>query len=82
LKPGNILLDKQGHPKVADFGLAKRVRGISHLTVAGQILGTASYMPPEQASGLGDKVGPLADVYSLVHDQATFCLRGLTGLMP
>jgi WD40 repeat protein/tRNA A-37 threonylcarbamoyl transferase component Bud32 len=65
LKPGNILLDKQGHPKVTDFGLAKRVSGISHLTVAGQVLGTPSYMPPEQASGLGDKVGPLADVYSL-----------------
>jgi WD40 repeat protein/tRNA A-37 threonylcarbamoyl transferase component Bud32 len=78
LKPGNIMLDKQGHPKVADFGLAKRVRGISHLTVAGQILGTPSYMPPEQASGLGDKVGPLADVYSL--GAILYCL--VTGKPP
>jgi WD40 repeat protein/tRNA A-37 threonylcarbamoyl transferase component Bud32 len=78
LKPGNILLDKQGHPNVSDFGLAKRVKGISHLTVAGQILGTPSYMPPEQASGLGVEVGPLADVYSL--GAILYCL--LTGRPP
>ena len=65
LKPSNILLDKQGQPKVTDFGLAKRVTGVSHLTVTGQVLGTPSYMPPEQASGNLDQVGPLADVYSL-----------------
>jgi WD40 repeat protein/tRNA A-37 threonylcarbamoyl transferase component Bud32 len=78
LKPGNILLDKQGQTKVTDFGLAKRVRGVSHLTVAGQILGTPSYMPPEQASGLGEEVGPLADVYSL--GAVLYCL--LTGRPP
>jgi WD40 repeat protein/serine/threonine protein kinase len=65
LKPGNILLDKQGQPKVTDFGLAKRVTGISQLTVTGQVLGTPSYMPPEQASGRLDQVSPLADIYSL-----------------
>ena len=49
LKPGNILLDKDGKPKVTDFGVAKNASSDSHLTMDGQIIGTASYMPPEQA---------------------------------
>ena len=49
---------------MTDFGLAKRVEGTSHLTMTGQVLGTPSYMAPEQASGKID-VGPPADVYSL-----------------
>jgi tRNA A-37 threonylcarbamoyl transferase component Bud32 len=65
LKPGNILLDKDGQPKVADFGLAKIVRDDSQLTVAGQVLGTPAYMPPEQAAGNSREVGPAADIYSL-----------------
>jgi serine/threonine protein kinase len=64
LKPGNVLLDKQGRPRVTDFGLAKRVQSASDLTGTGQILGTPSYMPPEQAAGKSD-IGPTADVYSL-----------------
>jgi eukaryotic-like serine/threonine-protein kinase len=52
-------------PKVSDFGLAKRVAGNSDLTVSGQIMGTPSYMPPEQALGKIAEVGPLSDVYSL-----------------
>ena len=51
IKPSNILIDSQGHPRVTDFGLAKRVDGGSDLTETGQILGSPSYMPPEQAAG-------------------------------
>jgi serine/threonine protein kinase len=52
-------------PKITDFGLAKKTEEDSGLTRAGTIVGTPSYMPPEQASGQPELVGPLADVYSL-----------------
>jgi serine/threonine protein kinase len=65
LKPANILLDGKGGPRVTDFGLAKRIEGDSELTRSGQILGTPAYMPPEQAAGKLDEVGPRADVYAL-----------------
>ncbi len=65
LKPANVLLDKAGQPKVTDFGLAKRIQGTSHLTASGQILGTPSYMPPEQVAGRADQVNETADIYSL-----------------
>ncbi len=78
LKPGNILLDRDGRPRVSDFGLAKNVRGDSHLTASGQIMGTPSYMPPEQASGRAGAIGPAADVYAL---GATLYCR-LTGRPP
>ncbi len=65
LKPGNILLTRDGQPRVTDFGLAKAIEQDSGLTASGQILGTPSYMPPEQAAGRIREIGPLSDVYSL-----------------
>jgi serine/threonine-protein kinase len=52
-------------PKITDFGLAKRVAGGESLTASGAILGTPSYMPPEQASGSRGRPSPASDVYSL-----------------
>lgn len=65
IKPQNILLDEAGQPRLTDFGLAKQVLGQSELTATGQVMGTPSYMPPEQASGKLDEIGPASDVYSL-----------------
>src|SRR5262249_44207434 len=52
-------------PKITDFGLAKRIEGSSGLTQTGAIMGTPSYMPPEQAEGKSKEIGPATDVYSL-----------------
>jgi WD40 repeat protein len=65
LKPANVLLAEGGTPKVTDFGLAKRVEVGTGLTATGAILGTPSYMAPEQAGGHGKRVGPAVDVYAL-----------------
>jgi serine/threonine protein kinase len=64
LKPGNILLAADGTTKVTDFGLAKRLDSTIARSLPGAILGTPSYMAPEQA-GEGPAVGPPADVYAL-----------------
>jgi serine/threonine protein kinase len=66
LKPANVLMTSDGIPKIGDFGLAKTIgEGESGLTVTGTVMGTPSYMSPEQASGQIHEVGTLADVYSL-----------------
>lgn len=52
-------------PKITDFGLAKNIDADSGMTATGQIMGTPSYMPPEQASGAIEEIGPRSDVYSL-----------------
>jgi hypothetical protein len=64
LKPANVLLAEDGTPKVTDFGLAKKLEEVGQ-TWSGAILGTASFMAPEQAAGKSKAVGPAADVYAL-----------------
>lgn len=64
LKPANVLIDENDEPLVTDFGLAKRTEGDPSWTGTGAILGTPSYMPPEQAMG-NSQPSPAGDVYSL-----------------
>ncbi len=65
LKPANILVDEQGRPHVTDFGLAKRIGDDSELTRTGSVMGTPSYMAPEQALGKGGSTTTATDVYGL-----------------
>jgi tetratricopeptide (TPR) repeat protein len=78
IKPSNIIIDSTGRPRITDFGLAKRVDSRSELTATGQVLGTPSYMAPEQAAGQIDVVGPAADVYAL----GALLYTSLTGRPP
>ncbi len=65
LKPDNILIGTDGQPKITDFGLAKELNGTAGLTAPGYLLGTPSYMAPEQANGDTSMVGPASDIYAL-----------------
>src|SRR6516165_4391874 len=65
IKPGNILLDKVGEPHLTDFGLARLVESESTVTRTVEVLGTPSYMAPEQAAGNNAKLTSATDVYGL-----------------
>ena len=65
LKPSNVLVDRTNEPMITDFGLAKHTESQSQLTVTGTIMGTPSYMPPEQASGKVDQITACSDIYSI-----------------
>ena len=65
IKPGNILLDQKGEPHLTDFGLARLVESESSVTQTLDVLGTPSYMAPEQAVGNNAAVSSVTDVYGL-----------------
>ena len=75
LKPANVLFAADGTLKITDFGLVKRLEGDSKQTRSGSILGTPSYMAPEQARGENETVGPAADQYALAQS-STICSPG------
>ncbi len=78
LKPSNVLIDSNDQPRVTDFGLAKNLSNDSDLTLTGQVMGSPSFMPPEQALGERGKMGPASDVYSL----GAILYHALTGRAP
>jgi tetratricopeptide (TPR) repeat protein len=86
LKPSNVLIadsrsaipNLQSAIKITDFGLAKQQAIESHLTASGAIMGTPSYMAPEQAAGDGQAIGPATDVYAL----GAILYEALTGRPP
>src|SRR5205085_2726462 len=75
VKPGNLLLDRDGNVHVADFGTASAA-GLDSLTLTGTVLGTAGYLSPEQARG--DRATPASDHYAL----AVVAFELLTGKRP
>ncbi len=65
IKPDNILVDAAGEPHITDFGIAKSLEERAGMTREGALMGTPHYMPPEQANGELNRIGPLSDVYAL-----------------
>lgn len=65
LKPGNVMVDVSGQPKILDFGVARLRDGEEEMTQAGQVLGTVPYMSPEQLAGRSTEIDARSDVYAL-----------------
>jgi tetratricopeptide (TPR) repeat protein len=65
VKPSNILIDESGDARLTDFGLAKRFDAESTMSVTGHVVGSPSYMPPEQAESGGERLSRRSDVYGL-----------------
>jgi len=78
LKPANILVDASGHAYVTDFGLARDTAQDSNLTRSGEVMGTPSYMAPEQARGQKELIGEATDVHAL----GVILYEMLTGQLP
>jgi eukaryotic-like serine/threonine-protein kinase len=78
IKPSNIFIDLAGEARLTDFGLAKQSDNGESLTRTGVVLGTPTYMSPEQASGRMGQLGPASDIYSL----GSVLYHALTGRPP
>jgi serine/threonine protein kinase len=79
LKPANIMMNDRGEPVVMDFGLARTELSLANqLTRSGDVMGTPSYMPPEQIDGKLELIGPGTDIYSL----GVVLFELLTGMVP